>query len=137
MDFMKKMRMRFWLAIGYIVFGVLLFLICTFVRANDFLSAFGFAFVVMGIARLKKYFIITKNEETIKRQRIAENDERNLAIASKARNIAFGIYITAAAVAVIVLHLLNMIDASKLIAYTVCALVFIYWVAYFIIRKRS
>lgn len=137
MDFMKKMKMRFWLAIGYIAFGALLFLICTFAGENDFLSAFGFAFVVMGFARLRNYFMITKNEETIKKQRIAESDERNLAIVSKAKNVAFGVYITAAAAAVIVLHLLNMIDESRMIAYTVCALVFIYWVAYYIIKKRS
>ncbi len=137
MDFMKKMKMRFWLAIGYIAFGALLFLICAFARENDFLSAFGFAFVVMGFARLRNYFMITKNEETIKKQRIAETDERNLAIASKAKNAAFGVYITAAAAAVIVLHLLNMINESKMIAYTVSALVFIYWAAYYIIKKRS
>ncbi len=136
MDFMKKLKQRFWLAIAYIVIGAALFIVCTFVKENDFLSPFGFAFVVMGIARLRNYFMITKNEETIKKQRIVENDERNIAIVQKAKSIAFGVYIIIASIAAVVLRLFNMTDMSKLIAYTVCAFVFIYWVSYFIIRKR-
>ena len=129
MDFMKKLKQRFWLAIAYIVIGAALFIVCTFVKENDFLSPFGFAFVVMGIARLRNYFMITK-------QRIVENDERNIAIVQKAKSIAFGVYIIIASIAAVVLRLFNMTDMSKLIAYTVCAFVFIYWVSYFIIRKR-
>lgn len=137
MDFMKKLKIRFWLAIAYIVIGAALFAICAFVRENDFLSAFGFAFVVMGIARMRHYLMITRNEETIKKQRIAETDERNIAIASRAKCWAFGIYIIISAAAVVAFHILNMTDISKLISYSICVLVFIYWLSYIIISRRS
>ena len=137
MDFMKKLKIRFWLAAVYILIGAAMFVIGAFFDENDFLSSFGFAFVVMGIARMRNYLRITKNEETIKKQRIAETDERNIAIASKARGVAFGIYILVAAAAVVIFRVLNMTDISKIISYSVCTLVLIYWLSYLIISRRS
>ena len=103
---------------------------------NEFLSSFGFALAVIGIAKMRNYFFITKNEETIKKQEIAESDERNITIADKAKSIAFIAYIIAAGIAVIVLQILNMPQLATIIAYTVCSLIVIYWISYFFIRKK-
>ena len=54
---------------------------------NNFLSSFGFALVVIGIVHIRNYIMITKNEETIKKRQIAETDERNIAIANKAKKL--------------------------------------------------
>lgn len=137
MDFMKKLKIRLWLAITYIIVGAALFAICIFVKENSFLSTFGFAFVVMGLVRLRNYLIITRNEESVKKQRIAETDERNIAIASRAKSLAFTIFIEAAAVSVVICHILNMTNIATIISYTICALAIIYWLCYFIIRKNS
>ena len=138
MDFKKKLKIRMYTAIGFIIVGIAM-IASTFVVGgqNDFVSCFGFAFSVMGIARLRNYFIITKSEESIKNREIAETDERNVMLANKAKSIAFGVYCIVAGIAVIVLQLINKTELSSFIAYTICALVFIYWVSYMVIRNRN
>ena len=104
---------------------------------NDFISSFGFAMIIMGIVRIRNYFLITKNEETIRKQEILETDERNIAIQNKAKSVTFSIYTLLLATAVIILSLFNMHEIAKWIAYAVLLLVVIYWISYWIIRKKS
>ena len=104
---------------------------------NDFLSSFGLALVVIGIVHIRRYFLITKNEETIKRRQIAETDERNIAIADKAKSIAFIVYVVLAAVAIIVLELLEYSLLSMVLSLTIGLLVAVYWIAYWIMYKKS
>ncbi len=138
MDFRKKLKIRLFVAIGYIVLGVVMTVTFNLIRTeNEFLSSFGFALVVIGIANVRKYFMITKSEETITKREIAEADERNIAIANKAKSVSFIIYVILACVLVIVLELLNKTLFSTLLSGTVCALIIIYWISYWIIRKKS
>ncbi|MCC8169961.1 MAG: hypothetical protein LIO59_06320 [Oscillospiraceae bacterium] len=53
-----------------------------------------------------------------------------------ARSSAFGIYIIAAAAAIVALYLIKMNFAAQIIAYTVCALVFIYWICHMILSRQ-
>ncbi len=138
MDFRKKLKIRLFVAIGYIVLGIGMIVTFNLIKTdNDFLSSFGFALVVIGIANVRKYFVITKSEESITKRQIAETDERNIAIANKAKSVSFIIYVMLACVSVIVLALLNQTLLSTLVSGTVCALIIIYWISYWIIRKKS
>lgn len=137
MEYEKKLKKRLYLAISYIVIGVLLLLLCAGrIIENEFMSSFGVVLVVMGVARIRQYRRITKDEESIRRQRIAESDERNLAIWNKARSLTFGIYIALAGIAVIVLEMIDRHDLANPVALSVCALVFIYWICYLIVRRK-
>ena len=138
MNFKKKLKIRLYVAIAYIVLGLALMVGFNLLAPqNEFFSYFGFALVIMGIARIRNYFLITKNNKTLQKQEIAESDERNIYIAQRAKSIAFLVYIIAAGLVVITLHILNKTVLATTISYTVCALIFIYWVSYFIISKKS
>ncbi len=138
MDFKKKLRIRLYFAIGYLVLGLALIVIFNIIRTeNDIWSSFGFALAVIGVAKIRNFLMINKSEETLKRQQIAETDERNVAIARKARSVAMTVYIVVACLAVIVLHILNQSLLATVISGTVCALLVIYWISYWIIYKRS
>ena len=138
MEFNKKLRIRLYSAIGCVVIGVLMIIISNFTQSdNSFLSSFGLIFAVCGVARIRLYFLITKNDETIEKRRIAESDERNIAISNKAKNIAFSVYIIIACIAVIVLQFLNKQELVTILSTSVCVLVFVYWISYWIINKRS
>ena len=104
---------------------------------NSFISSFGLILAVMGVVRMRNYLIITKNEERIKKQEIMETDERNVSIVNKARSITFTAYVLLLGVAVIVLSLLNMREIAVWISYSIFLLIIIYWISYFIIRKKS
>lgn len=138
MDFRKKMKIRLFLAIGYIVLGLAMIVAFNLFKTdNSFLSSFGFALIIIGIARIRNYLLITKNEETLKKQQIKESDERNIVIANKAKSVAFIIYVLLACIAVIVLSILEMTQLSMIVSATVCVLIFIYWISYWIISKNS
>ena len=138
MDYRKKLKIRFFVALGYIILGLAMIVAFSFIETDDsFLSSFGFALVVIGIVRIRNHFIITKNEETIKKHQIAESDERNISIANKAKSVAFIIYVMLACVSVIILQLFNKTQLSTVLSATVCALVLIYWISYWIIRNKS
>ena len=138
MDYKKKLKSRLYIAITYIALGIMM-IAGTFATKtdNDFISAFGFAMAIMGIVRIRNYFIITKNEETIRKQEIAETDERNLSIQSKAKSATFSIYTMLLGATVIVLSFLGLHEAAKWISYSVLLLLAIYWICYLVYQKKS
>ncbi len=138
MDYKKKLKMRLFFGIGYIVLGLALILtFCFIATESDYLSSFGFALIVVGAVRVRNYFLINKNEETLKKHEIAETDERNIAIANKAKSIAFIIYIIAMGISIIVLQILHKSELASVLSGTMCFLILVYWISYFIIRKKS
>ncbi len=137
MGFRDKLKKRLYFGIAYIVIGILMITISSVLdNVNPFISSYGLAIVVIGIARIRQYKRITKNDETIRRQEIAETDERNIALSNKARNWAFFLYVMGASVLVIVLQFTPMRDTATLIAYTVCILVALYWISYWVLRRK-
>lgn len=137
MEFKKKLKSRLYIAIIYELLGLIM-IIGTFITKidNDFISSFGFALVIMGIVRIRNYFIITKNEENIIKQQIAETDERNISIINKAKSTTFSIYIFLSCIVIITLSFLNMHEIAQWIALSVCLFIVMYWVCYFIYQKR-
>lgn len=138
MDFRKKLKTRLCFAIAYIVIGIAM-IAASFITENynEFLSPMGAALLVIGIARVRNHFLITKSDETVKKQQIAETDERNIAISNRAKSVAFNLYVLIACVAVIVLQFMEKSFLASTIGLTVCVLLLIYWISYFIISKKS
>lgn len=138
MSFKKKLKIRLFCAIFFLALGIALIIISNVIRpANDFLSMFGLGMAVVGIARIRNHFRITKSEETIRKQEIAETDERNVYVSNKARSIAFYIYVLVICLAVIVFHFLGKQEIASFLSYSVCLLLTIYWIVYLIVRKKS
>ncbi|MBE6686821.1 MAG: hypothetical protein E7591_06260 [Ruminococcaceae bacterium] len=138
MDFKKKLRTRLYLAISYIILGCIMIAASFIMKPdNEFISSFGIALAVVGLVRLRNYVIITRSEERIKKQEILETDERNIFIVNKARSVSFIVYTLLLCVAVIVLSFLNMHQIAMWISLSVFLLIAVYWISYFIIRKKS
>lgn len=137
MDFKKKLKIRLYMAICYIIIGVMLIAVNFAVDKNhEIVSSFGSAFIVIGIVRIVQYIRINKDEESIRRQKIAETDERNIMIWTQARSLTFAIYTMLAAVSIFVLYLLGMELQAQMIAYTLCAFVLIYLICYLILKRK-
>ena len=138
MDFRKKLKIRLGVAIGYMALGAMMCVLCCgLVAENWYVFTLGIALIVVGALRLWKHFRTTKSEESIRSQQIAESDERNIAIAQRARSAAFRIYVLIASVEIIVLEIMGRAEAVQMLYGQVCALLVIYWVSYFIIRNKS
>lgn len=137
MNFRKKLKIRLGFAISYIILGVLLIALAGILRwENTFASAYGLTLTVIGFARLKQYCFLTKDEQRLKKQEIIENDERNIAISQKAKAVTFNISVIAAALATIVLQIIGKNEFVDLLGGAICILIAIYWISYFILRKK-
>ena len=138
MDYKNKLKTRLYYGIICIVLGAIMIIGVTATKSeNEYISAFGFALALVGVARIIQYLKITKDEDSIKKQKINETDERNLSIIQKAKSATFSIYLLISCAVVIVTALIDMPDVAKLIGYSQFVLVIIYWICYWIIRKKS
>ena len=137
MEFKKKLKTRLYIALSYIVLGIVLIAADALNHfENDFFLSFGIALLVMGIIRLIRHRKVTKDESTIRRQEVAETDERTLMMSEKARSWAFTYSILIAGIAVIVLSLLGKHDTAQPFAWFVCGQVALYWICWMILRKK-
>ena len=137
MDFNKIMKIRKNIAFVYILIGVgMIILNVTGILTNDIMSSFGLMLFVIGIARMVQYKRITADSESLNARRIAENDERNVMLWTKARSLATSVYLLLLAVMVIVLYIINMQTAAQIVSYCMLAIVVIYWICYFIVSKK-
>lgn len=138
MDFKKKLKIRLFVAISYVILGIAMIVVFNVIKTdNSFFSSLGFALTVIGIARIRNYFLITKDEETITKRQIAENDERNISIANKAKSVAFLAYILVVCTSITILYVLNKTQLAFILSGTVCFLLLVYWISYWIISKKS
>ena len=138
MNFKSKLKTRLYIGIICIVLGAIMIIGVTATKSeNEYISAFGFAVAMVGVARIIQYLKITKNEDSIKKQKINETDERNISIIQKAKSATFSIYILISSTVVIITALMDMPDVAKWIGYSQFVLVIIYWICYFIYQKKS
>lgn len=138
MEFKDKLKTRLCVAIGFIVIGLgMIVAFNVMENGHEFLSTFGLALVIVGIARLVRYLRIVKTEEALKKQEILETDERNVAIIHKAKSMTFNVFVILLCIIIIVLQFLNLAAYVQALFYILCALLVIYWASYFIIRARS
>ena len=137
MEFKKKMKQRFVIAISYILLGIVL-LLAAFAGKSDnyFFTSFGIALMLMGILRLFQYRKITASDQALRKRELAESDERNRMMAERARSWAFSFSIMAAGILVIVLNLLGYNEEALPFAWFVCGMVALYWVCWLIIKRK-
>lgn len=135
MDFKERLKMRLTVAVIIGLIGVSLILTGYFMN-KDMASAFGTMFFIIGIARIVQYIRITRNEEVLHQKEVQEIDERNVMLWTKARSLAFSVFIILAGIAVPVLYIFNMEFLAQIIAYGICIYIIIYWICYLIIRHK-
>ena len=136
MDYKKKLKTRLNTAIIMISVGII-FTVSSIFADSEMASTFGAVFLVMGIARVVQYKRLLNDPEEMHRREIVEKDERNVMLWTKARSLAFVIYIIALGIAVIVLQLMEMIQAANIVSWCLMGFVVIYWICYFIIVKKN
>ena len=115
----------------------IIFIVFSVFSEADMASTFGAVFLVMGIARVVQYRRLLNDPEEMRRREIVEHDERNIMLWTKARSLAFAVYIIAMGIAVIVLQMMEMAQAANIVSLCMMGFIVIYWVCYYIIVKRN
>ncbi len=138
MDFRKKLKIRLWTAIAYMIVGAAVVLLGILLEwENTVYSSVGIALFVVGVARIRRHIAVTKSEERMRKQEILETDERNIYVMNKAKSIACSLYLLIGCVAVIVLEIMQKTALAQVVFACLMVLVVIYWITYWIVRKKS
>ena len=134
-DFAKKIKRRAALGAVYAVIGVLIIAAANVIKTdNETAYSFGAIFAAMGIAKIVQNMRILRNPSALRTREMAENDERNVMIVTRARSLAFSLSLVMGGMAVPVLFLTGNNFAASAVAYTVCGFAAVYWVSYLFVR---
>ncbi len=136
MNFEKKLKIRFITAFLLIAIGIILEVLGMYFD-QSMLSSFGAMFIVIGVARVIQHRRITKTPESFEQRKIAETDERNVHIWKNARANAFSYSLIIAAVLVVLLYIFNKNDIGLLISQVISAEIVVYWICYYIEKKKN
>ena len=103
---------------------------------DEFWAGMGSALLVVGAVRLLRGYRLSKSEAYREKVEISTADERMRFLRTKAWSWAGYLFIIAAAISVIVLHLLGRDLLSQAASWGVCLMVVLYWGSYFILQKK-
>ena len=103
---------------------------------DEFWSGMGSALLVMGIIRLLRFYRLKKNDSYREMTETAVTDERNQFIRMKAWSWAGYLFIMVSAIATIIFRILGQDLLSQFASYAVCLMLVLYWVSYFVLKKK-
>ena len=103
---------------------------------DEFWSGMGSALLVVGIIRLLRFYRLKKNDAYREKMETAQTDERNQFIRAKAWSWAGYLFIMVTAVATIIFRILGQELLSQVASYSVCLMLVLYWVSYFVLKKK-
>lgn len=133
---MKNDKRQWILPIVYILLGGGLLTAALFDRVDAYWSGMGGGLLAVGILRLVRTIRYATNAEYREATDVANTDERNRFISTKAWSWTGYLFIILAGVGTIVCKLLNQEIWMMACAYAVCLLLVLYWICYLIIRKK-
>lgn len=136
-EYEKKIRLRSRIGLVYALIGAAIIVAANTVKTDsDIAYSFGAIFAAMGIARFVQYTRLLNNKIALEKREIAENDERNVMLVTKARSLAFTAYFILGGIAVPIMFLTGNRETGLYIAYSICAFAAVYWVSYLIVRRK-
>lgn len=129
---MKKVILNvMWIFIGAVLIGLSFAGI-----VDEFWNGMGSGLLVIGVVRLIRYWRISNNEEYREMMEIEESDERNHFIRGKAWAWAGYLYIIITSISCIIFRIAGQEVLSLVAAYSVGFMVFLYWISYFVLKKK-
>lgn len=132
----RNIMIRWILSILYIAIGVTLIVCDCLQLVDEFWSGMGTAFVVIGVLQMIRLIRYKTNAIYKENTDTAVNDERNRFIRAKAWSWAGYLFVFIAAVATIVFKLIGQETLMFAASGSVCLIITIYWISYFILRKK-
>ena len=103
---------------------------------DEFWSGMGSALLVMGIIRLLRFYRLKKNKSYQEKVETAVTDERNQFIRMKAWSWAGYLFIIVSALGTIILKILGQDLLCQVASFAVCLMLVLYWISYFVLKKK-
>ena len=103
---------------------------------DEFWSGMGSALVVVGAVRLLRFYRLKKNKSYQEKVETAVTDERNQFIRMKAWSWAGYLFIIVSALGTIIFKILGQDLLCQVASFAVCLMLVLYWVSYFVLKKK-
>lgn len=120
----------------YLIIGLVLLGLGIAGVVDEFWSGMGSGLLFVSVLRLIRLYRFNKNEDYREKVETEISDERNRFIRNKAWAWAGYIFILISAVAVIVFKLAGQELLSTASSVALCLMLVLYWVSFFILRKK-
>ena len=122
--------------ISLLIIGIPLIALALFEVVDEFWSGMGSALTVIGLIRMLRSYRLNKSEAYREKMETFEKDERFQFLRSKAWAWAGYLFILISAVCVIVFKIMGLDTWSLAASYSVCLLLVLYWISYFVLKKK-
>ncbi len=131
---MKKKEIIF--AIIWLLLGLALTVLSVLETLDEFWSGMGSALLVIGSLRLLRGYRLSKSDTYREKREVAETDERFHFIRTKAWSWAGFLFIIICALACIIFKLLGQDVLCMAASGAVCLMLVLYWISFFILKKK-
>ena len=131
---MKKKDIVF--GVIWILFGLVLSVLSCLETLDAFWGGAGSALMVIGIVRLLRSYRLSRSETYREKREIAATDERFHFIRNKAWAWAGYLFIIICALSTIVFKLLNQDLLCMVLGGAVCLMLVLFWLSFFILKKK-
>ena len=131
-----KQDKRIYLSIFWVIAGAVLVGLAVMGKVDAFWSGMGSALLVVGSLQILRFYRFTKNAAYREKMEVEYTDERNAFIRNKAWAWSGYLFILISAVSVIVLKILGLEQLSMAASAAVCLMLVLYWVSYYVLRRK-
>ena len=138
MNINKKIKQRIFWGIAVIALGFVMWALCFTGRIQSReIYIIGITYILSGAIKTFRNINLMSKPKRLQQLNIAENDERNIMLWTKARSMALSIYIIIASFIFIGLFMIPGMElAAMTMVYSVCIITFIYWICYIIVEHK-
>ena len=132
---MKKDK-RMIVSIIWVVLGTVLIALAFAEKVDVFWNGMGSGLLIVGALNLLRQYRFSKNEAYREKIEIEEMDERNQFIRNKTWAWTGYLFVIISAILCIVFKLIGQEVLSFAASGAVCLILVLYWISYFILRKK-
>ena len=124
------------MSVIWMILGMTLFVLGLMELVDEFWAGMGSALVTVGVLQMIKYYRLSRNEKYREKMEIEMKDERNHFIRNKAWAWTGYLFVLIVSMCTIVFHLFGQNVLSMASGMAVCLMLNLYWISYFILRKK-
>lgn len=124
------------LSIVWVIVGVVLIGLALVEKVDAFWSGMGSGLLTVGILQLLKTHRLQNNAVYREKMEIEISDERNQFLRSKAWAWTGYLFILIAGSAIIVLRIVGQDLLSMAASYAVCLMLVLYWISYYVLKRK-